>query len=177
MSKTSSQRLMYVQFTSCVYGASSLKSVSEQRNIQNPVKHQSNRWCIFVKIVIDWKPLGVIAKVSIVYTWVSFKVCLCCVTVSLHNWPYYSEPCNMVRHTETICRVLPTNCLSVVDHFLGLALEGWTYLRSLRPAILLSYSIWHRCFPANFAKFQRTPFNIEHLWWLLLLFFNMSQKK
>ena len=27
---------------------------------------------------------------------------------------------------------------------------------------------WHRCFPVNFAKFLRTPFIIEHLWWLLL---------
>ena len=26
----------------------------------------------------------------------------------------------------------------------------------------------HRCFPVNFAKFSRTPFFIEHLWWLLL---------
>ena len=30
----------------------------------------------------------------------------------------------MVRHTQTICRQQPTNCLSVFDHFLGLALEG-----------------------------------------------------
>ena len=31
-------------------------------------------------------------------------------------------------------------------------------LRScLRPAILLKKGIWHRCFPVNFAKFQRTP--------------------
>ena len=26
----------------------------------------------------------------------------------------------------------------------------------------------HRCFPANFAKFLRTPFLTEHLRWLLL---------
>ena len=24
------------------------------------------------------------------------------------------------------------------------------------------------CFPVNFAKFLRTPFTIEHVWWLLL---------
>ena len=28
--------------------------------------------------------------------------------------------------------------------------------------------LWHRCFPVNFAKFLRTLFSIEHLWWLLL---------
>ena len=26
----------------------------------------------------------------------------------------------------------------------------------------------HRCFPVNFVKFLRTPFYIEHIWWLLL---------
>ena len=30
----------------------------------------------------------------------------------------------MVKHTETIHRLLPTNCFSVFDHFVGLALRG-----------------------------------------------------
>ena len=38
----------------------------------------------------------------------------------------------------------------------------------LRPATLLKKRLWHRCFPVNFSKFLRTPFVIEHLWWLLL---------
>ena len=38
----------------------------------------------------------------------------------------------------------------------------------LRSAILLGKRLWHRCFPVNFAKFLRTPFLKEHLWWLLL---------
>ena len=29
----------------------------------------------------------------------------------------------MVKHTQTICRQQPTNCLSVFDHFVGLALK------------------------------------------------------
>ena len=29
----------------------------------------------------------------------------------------------MVRHTQTICGLLPTNCLSAFDHFVGLALK------------------------------------------------------
>ena len=28
--------------------------------------------------------------------------------------------------------------------------------------------LWQSCFPVNFAKFLRTPFFIEHLWWLPL---------
>ena len=31
-------------------------------------------------------------------------------------------------------------------------------------------TLWHRYFPVNFVKFIRTPFFMEHLWWLLLLF-------
>ena len=37
-----------------------------------------------------------------------------------------------------------------------------------RPATLLKKSLWHGCFPLNFAKFLRTPFVTEHLRWLLL---------
>ena len=39
----------------------------------------------------------------------------------------------------------------------------------LRPATLLKKRFWHMRFPVNFAKFQRTSFLTEHLWWLLLL--------
>ena len=35
---------------------------------------------------------------------------------------------------------------------------------SLRPATLLKKRLWHRYFPANFVKFLRTPFFVEHLW-------------
>ena len=38
-----------------------------------------------------------------------------------------------------------------------------------QPATLLKKRLWHWCFSVNFAKFLRTPFLIEHLWWLLLL--------
>ena len=36
---------------------------------------------------------------------------------------------------------------------------------------LLKKRLWQRCFPVNFVKYLRTPFFIEHLWWLVLLFF------
>ena len=38
----------------------------------------------------------------------------------------------------------------------------------LTPETLFKKGLWHRCFPLNFVKFLRTPFFIEHLWWLLL---------
>ena len=44
-----------------------------------------------------------------------------------------------------------------------------SFLIKLRgPATLLDKRLWHKCFPVHFAKFLRTPFLIEHLWWLLL---------
>ena len=39
-----------------------------------------------------------------------------------------------------------------------------------RPATLLKNRLWRSCFPVNFAKFLRTPFLKEHLWWLLLAY-------
>ena len=44
----------------------------------------------------------------------------------------------------------------------------------LRPTTLLKKRLWHRCFRKNFAKFQRTPFFIDHLWWLLLLYASIN---
>ena len=42
------------------------------------------------------------------------------------------------------------------------------------PSFLLKKILWHRCFPANFVKFLRTHFFIEPLWWLLLMFLNLT---
>ena len=38
--------------------------------------------------------------------------------------PLKCQTHKMVKHNETIRRLLPTNCLSVLDHFVGLALKG-----------------------------------------------------
>ena len=32
----------------------------------------------------------------------------------------------------------------------------------------LKKRLWHRCFPVNFVKFNRTPSFLEHLSWLLV---------
>ena len=36
------------------------------------------------------------------------------------------QPHKMTKHTQTILRLLPTNCFSVFDRFVGLALKGLT---------------------------------------------------
>ena len=46
----------------------------------------------------------------------------------------------------------------------------------LRSATLLKKRLWHRCFPANFAKFLRTPFLTEQLRQLLLFIRTWTKK-
>ena len=41
----------------------------------------------------------------------------------------------MVIHTQAIRRLLPTNCLSVFDHFVGLALKGLSNRDNVRAPI------------------------------------------
>ena len=38
--------------------------------------------------------------------------------------PFKCKHHNMVKHTQKNCWLLPTNCLSVFDHFVRLALKG-----------------------------------------------------
>ena len=44
--------------------------------------------------------------------------------------PLSANPHKIVKHTQTIRRLLPTNCLSVFDHFVGFALTG---LKAVNP--------------------------------------------
>ena len=44
-------------------------------------------------------------------------------------YPFKYQTHKMVKHTQTIRRQQPTNCLSVTNHLVGLALKG---LRSFR---------------------------------------------
>ena len=43
----------------------------------------------------------------------------------------------MVKHTQIIRRQKPTNCLSVFDHFVGLALKG------LKNMLINPFSMFH----------------------------------
>ena len=51
-------------------------------------------------------------------------------TIMMTKWTkYFIKPLKhqshkMVKHTQLICWQQPTNCLSVFDHFVGLALNG-----------------------------------------------------
>ena len=47
----------------------------------------------------------------------------------------------------------------------------------LSRATLLKKRLWHMCFPVNFAKFLRTRFFTEHLWLLLLYYFDFGKSR
>ena len=49
--------------------------------------------------------------------------------------PTPQKPHKRVKHTQAIRRQLPTNCLSVFDHYVGLALKG---LKRLTPKSIKS---------------------------------------
>ena len=51
-----------------------------------------------------------------------------------------------------------------------------THTHVLRPVTLLK-RLCYRCFPVNFAKFQRTHFVTDHLRWLLLQPYQKSMMK
>ena len=52
--------------------------------------------------------------------------------------------------------------------FIGRHLCQSLFLIKLQASGFIKKKDWHRCFPANFAKFLRTPFLTKHLRWLLL---------
>ena len=76
------------------------------------------------------------------------------------------------RHPETVvrrCSVtkgVPRNFAKLTGKYLCPSLR-FNNIAS-RPATLLKQRLWHRCFPANFAKFLRTYFFTEHFRCLLL---------
>ena len=51
----------------------------------------------------------------------------------------------MVKHTQTICRQKPANCLSVFDQFVGLLLKGLSKLFHLTQKIHLIPPRWCPC--------------------------------
>ena len=86
------------------------------------------------------------------------------------------ENCFMREYSERKLKVQEVFCKKGVlrnfAKFIGKRLCRSLFFNkvaALRPATLLKKRLWDRCFPKNFAKFLRTPFLIEHLWWLLLL--------
>ena len=48
------------------------------------------------------------------------------------------QPHKMVKHTQTIHRQKPTNCLSIFDNFVGLPFKGLNWYKTLMKSVFLS---------------------------------------
>ena len=76
------------------------------------------------------------------------------IKVKLWNWPFKPfkrQPHKIIKYTQTIHWLLPTNCLKVFDHFLGLRLKGlkkkWALVISRKKQTSIrdffSWNIWN----------------------------------
>ena len=95
------------------------------------------------------------------------------VTFAAVFWPkiltLYAPTYKMVKHTQTICRLLPTKCLSVFDHFVGLLLEG---LKHVSISKIFKCSILYPLKTADTLFFIRTS---TFVWgWLFFFCFVFS---
>ena len=63
-------------------------------------------------------------------------------TSSLAEVTFKRKPHKMVKHTQTIRRLLHTNCLSVFDHFVELALKELTASLITQQNLRQFHSYW-----------------------------------
>ena len=76
-----------------------------------------------------------------------------CVNPRFHNFLTLYVPNQQNGQTQTIRRPLPTNCLIVFDHFVGLALKVLKTLRSKIEAEIENNCLSHCSFHASFCLF------------------------
>ena len=91
---------------------------------------------------------------------------------SLIFWNFFRSPDQSFcfRRSPKRCSIkrgVLKNVAKLTGKFLRQSLF-FSKVAGLKPATLIKKRLWHRCLPVNFAKFLRTPFFTEHLWWLLL---------
>ena len=75
----------------------------------------------------------------------------------------------MVKHAQISCGQMSTNCLSVIDHFLGSALEGLTHLVNSTERVKNWYMLSPIVFQQNLVKLITGLVKTYHLGqnWLL----------
>ena len=78
------------------------------------------------------------------------------IIVMLDRSPLSSNPTKMVKHTQTIRRLLPTNSLSVFNHFVGLALK-WIAL-----SLFLRLTCFCYCYISIFDVLANIIFSYCH---------------
>ena len=74
------------------------------------------------------------------------------------------------KHRSTCAAVFYKKNLKILQNPLGniCVRTCFNKVAGLQPTILPKASLWHRCFPVNFAKVLRTPFPRNTCRWLVL---------
>ena len=70
----------------------------------------------------------------------------------------------MLKNTQTICWLLPMNCVSVFDYFLGLALEGLNANKSL-PTYACKHSPYEKRMHVN-TRIAESIKKLSYIKWL-----------
>ena len=91
-----------------------------------------------------------------------------CIWCSFHTKPFPSLRYSwqgLLDKTRICDKIFPQICCNLCfdEHVLSEAVASGLQL-------YLKKRLWDRCFPANFVKFLRIIFLIEHLYWLLLYY-------
>ena len=120
---------------------------------------------------VDWGLNGWISRSIVPKSWVQLGIIKVIYFQNFMNINFYRS-----SHPEVFCK---KGVLRNFPKFTGKHLRQSLFFNKvagLRPATLLKKRLWHRCFHVNFAKFLRTPFFIEHICKLLLIFYIQNKK-
>ena len=80
--------------------------------------------------------------------------------------PLKRQPHEMVKHTQTIRRQKPTNCFSVFDHFVRMALKG---LRSCKVCRDINYQPILKKYLMKLPKTMRLKRQICRRLWVMII--------
>ena len=73
------------------------------------------------------------------------------------RFKYGSHIFRSINQTCSVRKGVPRNFAEFAGKYLCQS-PFFNKVAGLRPVTLLKKRLWHRCFPANFVKFRRTPF-------------------
>ena len=148
------------------------RTVKEEAEKKEKANHKSwtnhNSWCIncfFVIDIVSSRTSYFCEKVQLVLKWKYIMVFI----MPIHCFSVWSS-FNCIESSERTSKTFVSENSSFYLFLLQCFFIEVLFLIKLQTLTWLKKRLWHRRFPANFAKFSRTPFSIKHIWWLFLEF-------
>ena len=97
-----------------------------------------------------------------------FKQWISCQLLNNNCRPFKYQSYKMVKHTQIIRRLLPTNCLRVFDHFVGSAVKG------ISDIILIVWVVWVTIEVSMTFSFNFTTMNGSS--WVMMIWHCLNYK-